>query len=72
MVPGQALLVDEMGRRFVYVVHDENRAVRRQVQTGTLLQNGIEIVSGLTSDEWVVSAGQHKLVDNTPVHIINR
>ncbi len=72
VVPGPAVLVDEMGRRFVYVVQDENRAVRRQVQTGALLQNGIEIVSGLSSDEWVVSAGQHKLVDNASVLIINR
>ncbi len=72
LLPGRAVLVDERGRRFVYIVDDRNRAMRREVETGDLLQDGIAITSGLASGDLVVVAGQHKLVDQATVQIINR
>jgi RND family efflux transporter MFP subunit len=70
-VPNRAVLVDEQGRNFVYVVNN-NKAVRKYVKTGKLLSNGIEITEGLNDGEQIVVAGQQKLVDNSSVHIVNR
>lgn len=70
-VPSRAVLVDEQGANFVYVV-DNNKAVKKYVKTGKLLLNGIEITEGLNNGEQIVVAGQQKLVDNSSVHIVNR
>jgi RND family efflux transporter MFP subunit len=70
-VPSRAVLVDEQGRNFVYVV-DQNKAVRKYITTGNLLKNGVEITEGLNDGEEIVVAGQQKLVDNSPVRIANR
>lgn len=72
IVPNRAVQVDESGRTFVFGV-DENRekALRKYVETGRLLNDGIEIRTGLVSGEMVVIAGQHKLVDEAPVKIVN-
>ena len=70
-VPNRAVLVDEQGRNFVYVVN-KNKAVRKYVKTGKLLSNGVEITEGLNDGEQIVVAGQQKLVDNSSVHIVNR
>lgn len=70
-VPSRAVLVDEVGKTFVYVV-SQNKAVKKYVKTGKLLTNGIEIIEGLNDEEQIVVAGQQKLVDNSSVHIANR
>jgi len=72
VVPGDAVMVDETGCHYLYVVGDQNRAVRKEVTIGALLQDGIEITAGLGGDEQVVVSGQHKLVEQTPLQIINR
>jgi RND family efflux transporter MFP subunit len=72
VLPGRAVLVDETGKKYVYVVDADRKARRREVTSGALLQDGIEITGGLNPDEWVVVAGQHKLVDQTPLEIVNR
>lgn len=69
--PSRAVLVDEQGRNFVYVVTN-NKAVRKYVKTGKLLLNGIEITEGLNDGDLIVVAGQQKLVNNSSVHIVNR
>ncbi len=71
VVPSQAVLVDESGRRFVYVVAaGSERAERRFLETGGLLRNGIEVLAGIRPDERVVVSGQHKLADQARVRII--
>ncbi|HPG40105.1 MAG TPA: efflux RND transporter periplasmic adaptor subunit [bacterium] len=71
-VPTHAVLVDESGNNFVYTVDAATaKAARRAVQTGDLLNSGIEITAGLETNDLVVISGQHKLVDNAPVRIIN-
>ncbi len=72
VVPSRAVLVDETGRNFLYVVSSHNKATRKYVATGSLLNNGIEIIEGLQANEAVVVAGQHKLVDNASVQIVNK
>jgi len=64
------VLVDERGRNFVYVV-DRNKAVRKYVKTGKLMNNGVEITSGLNEGEQIVVTGQQKLIENSSVKIVN-
>lgn len=72
VVPSRAVMVDESGRRFVYTVSPgSDRAVRRYLQTGELLKNGIKVLAGIQADERVVVSGQHKLVDQAAVRIVN-
>jgi membrane fusion protein, multidrug efflux system len=70
-VLGKAVLVNEQGRTFVYAVNG-NKAVRKYVKTGKLLNNGVEVIEGLETGERVVITGQQKLVDNSLVHIVNQ
>jgi RND family efflux transporter MFP subunit len=70
-VPTRAVLVDEQGRNFVYAI-SQNKAVKKYVTVGKLLKNGVEITSGLNEGEQIVVTGQHKLVDNSLVNIVNK
>lgn len=72
VVSGQAVLVDESGNNFVYALDSQNKAIRKYVTTGALLNNGIEIKSGLNIGENVVVAGQQNLTDNAQVTIANK
>jgi membrane fusion protein (multidrug efflux system) len=72
VLPIQAVRVDEHGRTFVYALDDAGRrALRHYVESGRLLNDGIEIESGLRQGQRVVVAGQQKLVDNCNVEIVN-
>ncbi len=71
VVPTRAVMVDEAGRNFVYVVSPNQKAIRRFVVTGSLLNNGIEVIEGLQVNETIVVTGQHKLVDNASIRIVN-
>ena len=71
VVPSRAVMVDETGRNFVYVVSPQQKAIRRVVVTGNLVNSGIEVVEGLQVNEAIVVTGQHKLVDNASIQIVN-
>ncbi len=71
VVPSRAVMVDEAGRNFVYVVSPQNKAIRRFVVTGNLLNSGIEVVEGLQVNEAIIVTGQHKLVDNASIQIVD-
>lgn len=70
-VPSSSVLVDEQGRNFVYAL-DNDKAVRKLVRTGKLLQNGIEIIAGLSLDDKIIVKGQQKLVDGSLVKAVNQ
>ncbi len=70
-IPGQAVLVDEQGRNFVYAVNN-NKAEKKFVKTGKLLRSGVEVIEGIGAGEKVVVGGQQKLVSNSLVHIVNQ
>lgn len=63
-VPAHAVLEDSHGR-FIYVVESaaEGRGVvqRRPVETGRLSQQGLEVTSGLTDGDRIVTAGMSKM-----------
>lgn len=53
VLPESAVLADDEGS-FVYVVGEDNKAVRRPVKTGAVTKQGIAITEGLTGTEQVV------------------
>ncbi|MGN3974851.1 efflux RND transporter periplasmic adaptor subunit [Tsuneonella sp. SYSU-LHT278] len=53
LLPESAVLADSTGS-FVYIVGKDNKAVRRPVKTGTVTDQGIAIVEGLSGNERVV------------------
>ena len=71
VVPSRAVLMDEAGRTYVYILTPQNTAVRRDIVPGELLNSGIEVREGLRADEEVVVSGQHKLVDQLAVRVVN-
>jgi membrane fusion protein, multidrug efflux system len=71
VVPSSSVMADESGKDFVYVVSTQNKALRKYIVAGQLLNNGIEVLEGLQVNDGVVVAGQHKLIDNVSVQIVN-
>jgi len=69
IVPVQSVQVDEKGNRFVYIISNENKAIRKNVEVGTLYTNGVAIRSGLSGDERIITSGYQKLADQSPVTI---
>ncbi len=70
VLPTSAILEDlKSGRRNVWVV-EGGRARKREVKTGELAQNGLEIISGLKGGELVVTAGVHRLEEGQQVKIL--
>lgn len=53
ILPESAVLADDDGS-FVYIVNDENKAIRRPVKTGSVTRDGIAITEGLSGTELVV------------------
>lgn len=53
VLPESAVLADDSGS-YVYIIDDQNKAVRRPVKTGMVTPQGIAIIDGLTGDERVV------------------
>ncbi|WP_265821215.1 efflux RND transporter periplasmic adaptor subunit [Geovibrio ferrireducens] len=65
-VPLNAVVRDAQGAPAVFAVK-ENRAYAVRVETGRLYNTDIEIKSGLTGDETIVTAGQERLRDGNSV-----
>lgn len=70
-IPLIALQVDEQNRYFVYLV-DKNgqKAVRRQVRQGELMNDVVVITQGLAPEDRVIVSGYQKITSGTPVKII--
>lgn len=67
-VPYSAVDVDKDNNKFVYVVDVKTKNVRKRIiQTGNYQSNDIEVLSGLSLGEKVVSEGKQKLTDNCKV-----
>ncbi|WP_394128163.1 efflux RND transporter periplasmic adaptor subunit [Vibrio hepatarius] len=66
-VPLTAVSPDNMGNQFVWVVDDENRLHKRNVFTGTLNGQRVEITSSLRKGEVVVVSGTQNLEEGLVV-----
>ncbi|MEM9089839.1 MAG: HlyD family efflux transporter periplasmic adaptor subunit [Cyanobacteria bacterium P01_F01_bin.53] len=57
---------------YVFVVNQiEGTAQKRKVLLGAEGLSGVEILSGVEPGEWLVLEGQNRLVDGTPIEIVN-
>ena len=69
-IPAEALLHDFNDQSYVYIVDNSlGKAFRRNVMPGQLINDKIEITSGLVEDEIIVTGGQQNLVDGSQVII---
>lgn len=69
LVPANALIGGQ-GSQSVFVVQDE-RVIRRTVETGLTSEGRVEVLSGLDGSEIVVTAGNNMLRDGAAVRINN-
>lgn len=68
-IPRSAIL-EESGSASVFVV-ENNKAVRKTIQTGYGQSGMVEIIDGLSDDDRVVTIGQNGLKENAVVTVIN-
>lgn len=69
-VPGEAIVRDPQGATLVYVYYPDDGSVHaRRVETGQLVSRNVEIASGLSAEDLVVVAGQHRLREGTRVEV---
>lgn len=69
LVPRSAI-VEDLGRTTVFVVED-GKALQRQVETGYSSEGRIEILSGLSDEDRVITVGQAGLRPDSAVVVIN-
>ncbi len=62
-IPANAIFGVRTGEGLVFVVDDKNRVKQRNVQIGKLTDTNLEILSGLTEGEVIVTRGVEKLRD---------
>ncbi len=68
LVPMEAVIGQTEGNPFVYVVDPEQkRAEKRPVELGGIVNNKLQVISGLSSNELIVTYGKHKLTNNAKV-----
>lgn len=67
-IPQTAVLIDRKGA-YVYVLGDENKAIRRGIETGDVVGNLMTVKSGLKLGEVVISDGTHKVIPGAPVKV---
>ena len=60
-------------KTYVWILSNENRVSRQEVVVGNISAQGlIEVISGLTEGDVVVTAGVHTLEENQEVKVINK
>jgi RND family efflux transporter MFP subunit len=70
VVPYKAVSKDNDGKSFVFIVSpDGNRVIKQIVTVGNYRESGIEVLSGLTPGQVVVSTGCEKLSDNSLISL---
>ena len=69
--PSSAIVADDTGGFFVWVVSGADGAVRRQdVSVGPMIDDRVAITDGLTADDRIVTAGVHHLREGMKVRPI--
>ena len=69
-VPFSAIVMRD-DQRTVYVVEDDT-AVRRVVTTGYIGDDLVEILDGISENDFVIAGGQNKLRDGSKVKVVDR
>jgi RND family efflux transporter MFP subunit len=71
IVPTEAVLEDSKGNSFVFVVNNENSAVKTLINVGYSYNGFTEVKRGVAANDKVVIKGARKLVNNEKVSIEN-
>ncbi len=70
IVPSFAVLKQTgTNERFVFI-YKEGKAIRKTVHLGRLIEDNVEIVTGLAENEQLIIEGHSNLMDQTPVEIV--
>ena len=69
VLPARVIQITPNGDRFVWCVED-GKSIRKEVVIGKLLPRGVEIISGLTRSDVVISDGNHKVYNNAKVNVV--
>jgi RND family efflux transporter MFP subunit len=68
LVPMEAVSGQTDGEPYVFVVNTHNkRVIKTQIHIGGIINNKLEILSGLSEGELIVTYGKHKLSDDEKV-----
>jgi membrane fusion protein (multidrug efflux system) len=67
-IPASAILRTPDGKSYIYVV-DNGKAFKRNISLGALMGNDMEVISGLTEGETIVSGGAQKLTNGSAVSV---
>jgi membrane fusion protein (multidrug efflux system) len=71
LVPSVAVLKQTgTNERYVFI-NDNNKADRKTVKTGIILDDKIEITEGLEAGDELITTGQNKLADKVNIRIVN-
>ncbi|MBW6410453.1 efflux RND transporter periplasmic adaptor subunit [Clostridium weizhouense] len=71
IVPKKAVF-EEDGKKYLYIVNDEKRAIKTSVETGIETANDIEIISGINSDNTIVVGGITLINDGSKVFPVEK
>lgn len=70
LLPVESISRDINNQTYVYVVDKSvNKAFKREVSIGKMIENKVEIIKGLNTGDVVVTAGQNKITDGALVTI---
>jgi RND family efflux transporter MFP subunit len=68
VIPNQAVQVSHDGKRFVWIAGD-NRAMRRFVTVGSLVDNGVIIAGGLSAGDFLIVEGFQKISEGMKIKL---
>ncbi len=68
VIPSEAVLV-EKGRYFAWIAKD-NRAYKKEIRTGQLMEQGIECLSGISAGDLVIYYGYLELEPGDPIEAV--
>ena len=70
-VPGKAIVRDADNLTYVFLLDKEKAtALRQRVFIGSVFRNEIEIKEGLTAEDIIIIAGQHKITDGALIAVM--
>ena len=68
ILPAHVIQLDENNQNFVWVDID-GKTTKRTIQCGKFTSNGIIVLSGINEGDLIITEGQQKVCENTPVTI---
>jgi multidrug efflux pump subunit AcrA (membrane-fusion protein) len=69
IVPADAVVTDDDGKKSVMVIGSDGIAHKRDVQTGIESADAVQITNGVKAGEQLVTVGAYGLPDNTKVKV---